>query len=889
MSITTNVSLQYNERSFTIDIISEINRVSSLNNNIISKAGGEYTVNNGKKKLFPDVILFSNKGEVLQGWEMKMPDTSLLDQELITNAESKARRLNLNTFLVCNGNEAALYKKDINDVFQLFHSWAPIGINKREDVCKNSIKWLELIHNILKDLNNFFITNKFNSDSSKSYLSNNIYSDFIKMHTSSYAKTLEETTKTNSILLSHIDIWWSNNSAEYEEQSNKFEALASCNLLNWLNEIFYCHYLKSYSKDFYIIENIDENVSINDGIKIFSEIWTLLSSKGFVSRLPGNNLITQDIWDGLIEINSLLKDFSNKSLPQEVFQGLIEGAISFTRRKSYGQYATNPLLAKLLCKITIVDKTKNVLDPCCGTGTIAKAALNLKEEANICSENIFSELWLGDVNSLPLQIANMAIMNPLGSKNIFQKDALLLKPHEGVLLISNEEKHLPLFHTIVSNLPFVNSSKDFKAEKSLGEKSDLYASIILHLENLLEANGRIGVIVSNSWLGTKWGKVFRDKLLTKFNLLQIINSSNGRWFSNSKVITNIIILEKSDIKNKHIQFISINKKIDEWSDETIFNDLSNHIIIGKSSSYNSLSNLTQNEINNLENKGIKWNAYFHDLSWINPILNNLSLSKKYFYITRGERGGCDDLFYNKTGMPIESQFEYPALMNSKNIHKLIANPDTKAFCCSYSIDELKENGFHNTLALINKFANSYNSKGKKWPEVLKKSNKLWYEQTTESKAHFVFPVNPDKRLFIAKLSQESLVNQRLGTIKIKDEFLHKKDFIHALLNSTIGLFLIEVAGFGRAEGALDLNITSLSDSFHLITPEIFTTEDEVKILNAFQPILSRDILTIKDELTSPDRINFDKVILACMGLSYLQNDLYQTFLSIFNARTNYNI
>lgn len=71
--------ITYNERSWAIDIISEITLYSSSRSLTIKRAGGESTINTGKQRLFPDVLLYGENSDILMGWELKMPDTSLSD------------------------------------------------------------------------------------------------------------------------------------------------------------------------------------------------------------------------------------------------------------------------------------------------------------------------------------------------------------------------------------------------------------------------------------------------------------------------------------------------------------------------------------------------------------------------------------------------------------------------------------------------------------------------------------------------------------------------------------------------------------------------------------------------------------------------------------------
>ena len=107
-------TLKYNERSWAIDVISFINSICSNEHNI-KRAGGEFSIRGGQT-LFPDVILFGDKGNgnILQGWELKMPDTPINDQDLIENAIEKAQRLGLTSFLVWNAVEVKLYIKNGN-------------------------------------------------------------------------------------------------------------------------------------------------------------------------------------------------------------------------------------------------------------------------------------------------------------------------------------------------------------------------------------------------------------------------------------------------------------------------------------------------------------------------------------------------------------------------------------------------------------------------------------------------------------------------------------------------------------------------------------------------------------------------------------------------------
>ncbi|MGI6497056.1 MAG: hypothetical protein ACOX5G_13470 [Kiritimatiellia bacterium] len=101
----TPASVSYNERAWATDVIGEINQWLSTRSLVVRSAGGEWGVaaQDEANTLFPDVLLFGDmkRAAVLQGWELKMPDTPITDEAFTDNARKKALRLGLNRF--CSG------------------------------------------------------------------------------------------------------------------------------------------------------------------------------------------------------------------------------------------------------------------------------------------------------------------------------------------------------------------------------------------------------------------------------------------------------------------------------------------------------------------------------------------------------------------------------------------------------------------------------------------------------------------------------------------------------------------------------------------------------------------------------------------------------------------
>lgn len=153
-----NIGIRYNERSWAIDLISYIKKVTGSQNRSIRDAGGEQTIRTNGSCLFPDVLLFGDQSLalILQGWELKMPETSIDDDEFRSNAEQKAKALGLDSFLLWNVSCARLYvKKNSNvDIYTCSKEWNKLShIKTRDNVVSNKKEWEDLALEIINYLN----------------------------------------------------------------------------------------------------------------------------------------------------------------------------------------------------------------------------------------------------------------------------------------------------------------------------------------------------------------------------------------------------------------------------------------------------------------------------------------------------------------------------------------------------------------------------------------------------------------------------------------------------------------------------------------------------------------------------------------------------------------
>ncbi|WP_213197159.1 N-6 DNA methylase [Cloacibacterium caeni] len=562
--------------------------------------------------------------------------------------------------------------------------------------------------------------------------------------------------------------------------------------------------------------------------------------------------------------------------------------------------------------LQIEDKVGIVIDPCCGTGTIINQAYALKEEYDINQDATINSIWASDKHSFPIQLSTMTLAKPnnIGKVlNIFREDVIDIEigkditfkdPNNGNDVI----KQFPTVNYVVSNLPFIKSKeievlnpniteinnfihKEADTTITLSGKSDIFAYIPFYLHKLLSENGKIGLILSNAWLGTDYGEIFLALIQKFYDIETVVISGKGKWFDNADVVTTFLIAKKrnpnteSDV-NRIISFCTLKESIDVIPD---IKQLSENILLGTTNDIVSIQNYSTNEITNLETIGIPWCGYFANLNWLSDISEKLIDCNQVFNFTRGERRGWNALFYPALGHNIEAEYIKPILKNLRGTAGLYCTADAEAFCCSKSIDELVQLNHTGALEWIRSFENQNNETGVPLTQSLHKANMFWYEMKTDNMADFVANVNYDKSLFIATFNNRSFIDQRMIGLSLKAEFqTEDRVLLLALLNSILSMFFIESFGFGRGLGALDLRATKFERDFKILDFQSLSDGQKQAITDAFQPISQRNRLPLEQEIEQADRINFEKVLLEIFGIAEHYDAIKASLLHLYKIR-----
>ena len=892
-------TIRKNERSWAIELISQINQFSTDNDLIIKRAGGETTVSEYRgQNMFPDVILYGDHdlSSILQGWELKMPDVPINDADFVHDAQRKARALNLNSCVIWNFTHVKLFVYDTEaHEFAEKKRWDNATIRTRDDVQKYKSRWERTLKSVLTSVNEYLISGEVKKAFIGDVLTKTSISNLVNDNKLCVARHLEDEARRDAVMGARIETWWRDIKSEYEgDEESKFAAYAKSVIINWANRIIFAHLIKQRQMSAYAIDELDYESTPEEGNAIFQTITEKSDFYNIFGAMLYNEHLPLKTWAGLVELSLFLKNSPIKHISQRILQQVLEGSVSISKRLVHGQYPTPPVLAAILARMTIHDITGECFDGCCGTGTIPNFIIDYKKGKRIGAQLAMATTWASDKFQLPLQIANLA-MTSYDTINmpcrLFQRDILSLHPGDEVEIMNpqtgiKEKYSLPQFDAIISNLPFVKASgispddasmvESIKTRYGLSGRSDFSYYVALHLRDLVKEDGYVGIILSNSFLGTEAGNLFFDAIREFFDDIRLHISGSGRWFENADVVTVLLVMRKRTEaeRNTNISFFRWNRNLYAIQDSRDYADcIVNSSLLDSEldRSVVARANYSNENLLDLMRLNISYNALFADLNWLIEIQENLTPLNSILNVIRGNRRGHDKLFIPRPCdySTIEPQFLHSFMKNLKRTRSYVAQADSKAFCCSMTMDELESENMHGALSWIRRFEDVVDDYG---PLVdrLKRAHMEWYENKPSELAEIGTMMNPDNRMFYVKFPTPTFINQRiigLNRINQDDDI----DLIHALLNSIISIFYIEAVGFGRGLGALDISKDSISKCY-MLNPSLLSEEQQTDILEKFAALLSRGIVDINQDIEDPVRREFDMAVLNAYGIGrYFDN------------------
>ena len=906
-----------NERSWAIQLIKTIENYAVKNNYVIKKVGGEITISKGKKKMFPDVLLYGDNAcqQIIQGWELKMPDVPIENEAFIKDAWRKAETLGLNSTLIWNFRYAVFYVKNSKSgEFEEKKRWdlSKSISTKREDVNSFQNLWLPVLYEVIDTVNAFLALGRYREITIGEALSSKVLENIINDNKGAVADYLEEAQILDLRMNNYLLIWWDGVKEEYKrDEDNKDIAYAKVILLNWVTKFLLAHLIRSRNPAIEKIVDISDSTTPVQALEIFNDITTKCDFYNVFHPMDYQDRIPVSTWNYLLELHSFLICNGLQTLTHAEFQKILENTSKMSNRLVAGQFTTPKQLAEFMVKSTILNARSISIDPCCGSGTIVKEMIEYKNSVIKKYDDSYSTTYGSDKYSFPLQISNISLTKA-DTMNIpsrlFQKDVFELKTGDRISIVNpNDGTSFDIVFNdieyIISNLPFIDFERNNKnqAEREryskividsvktstgieLDNRSDYSFFIIFHLWNLLKKNGTLCIVISNSWVGTKSGMKFYEALRYYFHVKSIYVSAAERWFKNAKIVSTVMLLEKKEIgqeaKDYVTHYFRFNKKLCDFS-ESDMNKAVNAALVFKENDSNviAVSSHTKEEVDLICAKfGFSRNIGFIDFSWLFKFIPIVKPMSEYFSCFAGIKSGDDKLFYDAKKAKVDDAFYVPMLKNTKSCTGYTAKPDNYVInCTANDYSELSFGDYKKTYVYFMSKENSLKQSTKRH------GSPWWKIPQINNRAILFTALAPGRRLFFGRIDQPCVVNQRLvGYYPLSKKI--DVDLFHALLNSVVMIFFIEASGFGRGEGVLDLNRTKLAN-ISVLSPDTLSDQRKLEIKKAFSVMKNRDVKkTLEEELVQSDRVVFDKTVLRAYGLETYYDQIVNSLLELHQMR-----
>lgn len=901
-----------NERSQAIELIKIMDDISKRNTWRIKTVGGESTINTGTQRMFPDIYIYgdTSRTQILQGWEVKMPDVLITDFAFIHDAKRKADTLGVNSCFIWNFTYGVLYIKNDAEQWEKAKEWKDTKhIVTRQDVATYKADWTALIEQIMYELNEFFVRGELHPAQLGDIISDSVITSIIARNKSLVADALVDASISDTIIASFIENWWRNVELEYKfDEADKFRAYSKYIILNWLNKFTFAHMIKGSHNPAMVVEQITIDTLPIEAISIFNTITQQCDFFNIFKSVRYSDILSESTWNDFIDYNTFLSNNGITNISQDTLQSVLENSVNQFRRNIIGQFTTPQKLAEILTKVTIDNLRLPCIDPCCGTGTIPKEIITYKESV-LGINQTYQTTYASDKFSFPLQISNIA-MTKINAMNLpsrlFQSNVFELKigkviqitdPSTGI----RQDISLPKWGAVISNLPFVSFDQEGREETlniktvlnkvkretsiDLSGRVDLNNAIILHLWELLDDNGKVGVITSNSWLGTLAGQEFFKALNCYYEIKGIYASGKGKWFDNADVITLMLILKKKKIafpSNKQSIIFGVFQKKLNFLDSIETQKIIDSIKLQEEidSSIISFKKYTQDQISTIVHMNIALNSLFYDVEWLPELKDMLCPITQLFKVFRGIKTGQDEIYYLRDASVVDPEYVGRIFKSAKSCDYLIAQTDMDAFVCTKTIMELQKEGHTKTLQWINMYRNHLN-------KSVPNKDTFWMNLANDNLSgsedvQLFTGMNPERRIFYGLLEQPGKINQRAIGFKPLSQDINLK-LCHALLNSMLGIFYTEASSFPKGLGALD-NRAKNMEKIWMLNPKLLTPEQESSIFAAFEALYRRKILSTIEEFKKEDRIAFEHTVLNCFGIDAYYERIKNSILVMQKVR-----
>jgi len=479
--------------------------------------------------------------------------------------------------------------------------------------------------------------------------------------------------------------------------------------------------------------------------------------------------------------------------------------------KALGKFHTPDWIAELICSWAIRSPSDLVLDPGAGTGIFCIQALKRLQGlgSNSPQHQVFAvELDSEDYRKLTLNLLKLFPNFP--TENLIHADFLDL-----------DSNLIPKVDAVVGNPPYIERqrfydprklgnlllelsklSKEFKPHSAM----DIYGYFLVRALDFLKPNGRLGFIISDTWLNMDFGRFIKSQLLRL--KIDAIIGFDSRVFPEALVRTVVILIQNSKPESSHkLTFARLKSSISpDQLQELLSTDESTPDFCSK------YFRVNQSELNPAKPWGIYLKAsplYFklmshpkmvplHKLAQVNIGLQTL---RKDFFIVDSNK--------------LEQEFTQPIALSPRDTPLIINSPDQLRYRVIYcDLPKHKLVGtrlYQHILEAESKLVSPRDKhqlvKGiQNIPRIVKSRRKPWYNLIPEiqrnRRAPILFPRRFYQRFFVIWNKLRAVANENFICITPKNPD-HLIPLL-CILNSEVTEYLVRVSSQLYGGGVADL-------------------------------------------------------------------------------------
>ena len=438
-----------------------------------------------------------------------------------------------------------------------------------------------------------------------------------------------------------------------------------------------------------------------------SEIYELLNqSKTINQDLPlfSSNLFSLFTLFRIIlsdyEATRVLYDFySSNPFRGEVYLEfytiyILDEGISVDKKNQHGIVFTPKEIAVFLSRNVLNSQTETIIDPAAGSGVLLLEALKILAKnpefkvrhiigiekdtllALICESALKYYSRILSLPNIDFQVINDDFFDCSDflrniQENTKKKISILMNPPytRQELMIKDHKKG---FLKKVSKSESLNEYLLHNPNFQVSGQSGLYIYFILFISQFLRNGDRIGLIIPNSWMNTRYGSSFQQYLLAFFHIELLVTSLNQKFIPSVEVNTVILVLRYRKFSSKQ----EIGKDSYKIKAVTVGDraDLKN---ILKQSDIDSNNTTLDFTVQNIEEEDLqntnKWGMYIRCPPFFRKLLggNRVEMDdlSEYVKIHRGFTSGANDFFY--LGKPGTANRYFRSEIDEKNGHLIL--------------------------------------------------------------------------------------------------------------------------------------------------------------------------------------------------------------------------